>query len=103
MSARRPVQKPVPEPEIEEEDEEIDLEDEDLEEMPDFVEALGAFLATEDGETVATAVVSLKDATERIAASFEKQNVILVKILSALTKTATPAPPAPPSTPDLEA
>lgn len=105
MSARRPVQKPVPEPEPEiDEDEEIDLEDEEMDEMPDFTDALGTFLATEDGETVATALVSLKDASERIATSLEMQNKILVKILSALTKAPAPvAAPARPSTPEAEA
>ena len=52
----------------------------------DPMEALGAFLATEDGETVATALVGLKDATEKISLNLEMQNKILVKILSALGK-----------------
>jgi hypothetical protein len=102
MSARRPVQKPVPEPEIEDEDEEMDFDDEEMEEMPDFADALGAFLATEDGETVATALVSLKDASERIATSLEMQNKILVKILSTLTKAPAAAQTIP-STPEAEA
>ena len=58
-----------PIPEDEEELEEFD--------MPDPMEALSAFLATDDGDTVATSLAS-------IAKSLEKQNVILVKILSAL-------------------
>jgi hypothetical protein len=103
MSARRPVQKPIPEAEIEDEDEEMDFDDEDMEEMPDFADALGAFLATEDGETVATALVSLKDASERIATSLEMQNKILVKILSTLTKTPAAVAQASPSTPEAEA
>ena len=102
MSARRPVQKPIPEPEIEDEDEEIDLdEDEEMDEMPDFMDSLGAFLATEDGETIATALVSLKDASERIAVSLEMQNKILVKILSTLTKAPAAAQVSP--TPEAEA
>ena len=84
-----------PEPDIPE-DEEIDLEDEDDEEMIDPLDALGTFLATDDGETIATALVSLKDATERIASSLEMQNKILVKILSAMNSKACPCAPATP-------
>ena len=58
----------------------------------DPFDALGSFLATEEGETIATALVSLKDATERIATSLELQNKILVKILSAVGKTSCPCP-----------
>lgn len=82
------------EPEIIEEDDEMDLEDED--DMMDPFDALGSFLATEDGETIATALVSLKDSTEKIALSLEMQNKILVKILSAMNKPSTcPCAPAP--------
>ena len=69
----------------------VDIEDEDqfnpedFEEMPDPMEALGAFLATEDGETIATSLAGLKDTAGLIAKHLEKQNVILVKILSALS------------------
>ena len=80
------------------EDEEIDLGDDeemdedDLEdEGMDMFEALGSLLATEEGETIATTLVGLKDATERIAQGMEMQNKILVKILSAL---AAPKPMA---------
>lgn len=85
------------EPEIPE-DEEIDLDDEDEEEMMDPFDALGSLLATEDGETIATALVSLKDATERIATSLEMQNKILVKILSTLSKPAAVCPCTPSKT-----
>ena len=82
------------------EDEEIDLgedeEDEEMDEMMDPFYALGSFLATEEGETIATARVSLKDATERIATSLEMQNKILVKILSAVGKTSCPCAGSPP-------
>lgn len=57
----------------------------DFEEMPDPMEALGAFLATEDGETIATSLASLKDATALIAKHLEKQNLILVKLLTAVS------------------
>jgi hypothetical protein len=85
MSRRaQPPPKPVPD-----EEEEMDLEedDEEMEEYPDMFEALGSLLATDEGDTVATALVSTKDATERIATSLELQNKILVKILSAITKS----------------
>lgn len=87
MSSRRPVAH-VPEPEVpEDEDEEIDLGDEDDDDMDaemDMLDALGSMLTTEEGDTIATALVSLKDATERIADTLEMQNKILVKILSTL-------------------
>lgn len=96
--SRRPQQpppKPVP---VEEEfDEE---EDEEMDEYPDMFDALSSLLATDDGETIATALVSTKDAVERIATSLEMQNKILVKILSAMGKSVCKcAPPAPASTP----
>lgn len=83
---------PPPSPPEEDEDEDLgeDLDEtEEMDEMDfgDPMEALGTFLATEDGETVATALVGLKDATEKIALNLEMQNKILVKILSAMGKT----------------
>jgi hypothetical protein len=80
------------------EDEELDLEEEDeegqdefdMEEGIDLVEALGQMLCTEEGDTVATALVSLKDSAEKIATQLEMQNKILVKIFGAL-KPAAPA------------
>jgi hypothetical protein len=77
---------PPPSPPEEDEEEDLD-ETEEMDEMDfdDPMEALGAFLATEDGETVATALVGLKDATEKISVNLEMQNKILVKILSALS------------------
>ena len=63
---------------------------EEMDEMDfgDPMEALGAFLSTEDGDTVATALVGLKDATDKIALNLEMQNKILVKILSAVSKAS---------------
>ena len=91
---------PPPSPPEEAEEEALD-ETEEMDEMDfgDPMEALGAFLATEDGETVATALVGLKDATEKISLNLEMQNKILVKILSALSakcccKSACPTPEA---------
>ena len=60
--------------------------------MMDPMEALANFLSTEDGETIATSLASLKDATQLIAKHLEKQNLILIKILTALTAKPAPAP-----------
>jgi hypothetical protein len=65
---------------------EIDEDEmDDMDEGMDMFEALGSLLATEDGETIATTLVGLKDATEKIAQCMEMQNKILVKILSAMS------------------
>lgn len=75
-------------PDIPEEEEFDEMDEEEFDEMPDAFEALSSLLATEDGETVATAMVGLKDATEKIALNLEMQNKILVKILSAVSKAS---------------
>jgi len=74
MSQRPP--KPVPEEIEEDEDEELDFGDD---EGLDLLGALESWFTTEEGETVATALVGLKTAVEM-------QNKILVKMLSALGK-----------------
>ena len=90
----RPRQPPPNIVQEEEEPEEFDEEeDEEFEEGMDMFEALGSLLATEDGETIATALVGLKEATEKIALNLEMQNKILVKIAAAMNKMV-PAPPA---------
>jgi hypothetical protein len=82
MSRRtQPPPKPVPE-EIELDDD----DDEEMEEYPDMFEALSSLLATDDGETIATCQLRQAEALEKIAAQFETQNKILVKMLSALSK-----------------
>ena len=96
----RPPPKIVPEEEPEDDEEEMDEDEDgfDMEDGVDIFDALGGLLATEDGETVATILVSLKDATEKIATSFDMQNKILLKILSEMknSKCACPQPaPAP--------
>jgi hypothetical protein len=79
----------------------IDLDGEgedEFDEMMDPMEALGSFLATDDGETIATSLASLKDSTGLIAKHLEKQNLILVKLLSAVTNMKgceCKAPPTP--------
>jgi Cdc6-like AAA superfamily ATPase len=75
------------ESEIEEvpEDEEMDFdEDEEMEEGVDLLDALSQMFTTEDGETVASALVGMKNA-------IEMQNKILIKILSTLSKPAATA------------
>jgi hypothetical protein len=88
---RPPPTKPVADPEPEEDEEMMEDEDEEMEDF-DGVDILSSLLATEEGETVATALVGLKDAAEKIALNLEMQNKILVKIAAALNKAA--APPA---------
>jgi hypothetical protein len=75
------VVEPVQEDIEMDDDEEMDFED-----GPDLIDALGGFLATEDGDTIATTLVSLKDAAEKIASGIEMQNKIMVKILTAMGK-----------------
>jgi hypothetical protein len=72
---------PEEEPDVEmEEDDEFDEEEYEDDGMGfDIAASLEPFLATEDGQTVATALVT-------IAKHFETQNKILVKILSKLSK-----------------
>ena len=80
----------------EEEPEEDEEDDEEMEEFDedgmDMFEALGGLLATEDGETIATALVGLKEATEKIALNMEMQNKVLVKIAAALNKMVPVVP-----------
>jgi len=85
---RAPPPKIVQQPEPEEEDEDEEM---DFEEGVDMFEALGSLLATEEGETIATALVSLKDAAEKIALNLEMHNKLMVKIAAALNKMV-PAP-----------
>ena len=78
--ASRPKQ---PEPEQHEEEDEEDEEDDEFEEYDDDGMDLGAilepFLATEDGQTIATALVS-------ISKHMENQNKILIKMLTQMSK-----------------
>lgn len=95
----RPPRPPPQEDPEDDEPEDDDMDDDDMDEGIDMFEALGSLLATEDGETVATTLVSLKDATEKIAFGVEMQNKILLKILSEMknSKCACPSPPPPPT------
>lgn len=74
MSKREPEVEDIPE------DEEMDFdEDEEMDEGVDLLDALSQMFTTEDGETVASALVGMKNA-------IEMQNKILIKILSTLSK-----------------
>jgi hypothetical protein len=69
------------------EDEELEMDDEE-----DFGEdMLVSLLTTEDGDTIPTILAGLAGSMDAMAKHLEKQNVILVKLLSALTAK----PPAP--------
>jgi len=86
---RPPPPSPPPEDDEEDLDETEEMDEMDEMDFGDPMEALGAFLSTEDGDTVATALVGLKDATEKISLNLEMQNKILVKMLSALMAKST--------------
>jgi hypothetical protein len=86
MAAKREVED-IPE------DEEIAFDEEDEDEMEmddggDLLDALGQMFTTEEGETVASAMVGVKVA-------LEMQNKILIKILSVLSKPSQVGTPAP--------
>ena len=71
-----------------EENPEFDMDaegDDEFDEMMDPMEALANFLATDDGETIATSLAGLKDTAALLAKHMEKQNLILVKMLSAMS------------------
>jgi hypothetical protein len=70
------------------EDEEMNMDEEEM----DFGEdAIVSLLTTDEGETITSVLDKLAGSTEAIAKHLEKQNVILVKILSTLSaKPATP-------------
>jgi hypothetical protein len=76
--SQRPVKKPPPPP-LEEDEEEMELDEDEEFGETDLLDALGSWFTTEDGETVASALVGLRSAVEM-------QNKILIKIVSALGK-----------------
>ena len=89
---RAPPPKIVQQAEPEEDEEEDEDEEMDFEDGVDMFEALGSLLATEEGETIATALVSLKDAAEKIALNLEMHNKLMVKIAAALNKMVPVVP-----------
>jgi len=90
MSQRRslPPKPPAPPPPSEEEEE----DEEEMEEYPDMFEALGSFLATEDGDTIASIQLRQAEAAEKISLQLEMQNKILVKILTELKTSKSVIP-----------
>lgn len=68
-------------PETIPEDEMIEDEEDDGAFAEDM---LLSVLTTEDGETIASVLAKISDSADAIAKQLEKQNVILVKILTAL-------------------
>jgi hypothetical protein len=88
-----PPKTPPPPPIEDEEEDEMDEEfDED---GMDMFEALGGLLATEDGETVATLLASLKDSVDGVARQLEMHNKIMVKILTEMKSSKSPVSSAP--------
>lgn len=77
----------IPEDEELGDDEEMDFEggDED---------ALVTLLTTDEGETITSVLDKLASATEVIAKHLEKQNMILVKMLSVMSAAKAPGPTA---------
>lgn len=67
----------------EENDGDDEAEDFDFEAMD---ETLAAYLTTEDGDNVATALMSISDNMENINKTLEMQNKILVKMYSQLAQ-----------------
>ena len=67
--------------EEDEEDEEGDMNFDELEAMD---ETLASYLTTEDGDNVATALMSVSDNMAAINTTLEMQNKILIKILASL-------------------
>jgi len=78
-------------PDGDDEEEDDDDDDGDEEEDGDFNlemeamdETLAAYLTTEDGDNVATALMSISDNIEKLNATMDVQNKILIKIASQL-------------------
>ena len=75
------------------EDEELEMMDDDEGEFGEDV--LVSLLTTDEGETVASLLSNVAGSMDAIAKHLEKQNVILVKLLTALTaKPPAPVPTA---------
>lgn len=89
MAPKKVVPEPEPEPveEMEFEDEEEDEDYEDEEGM-DVGAMMASMFATEEGDNVCTALVTIGEHMDKMNKLFETQNKILVKLLSHLTKSA---------------
>jgi hypothetical protein len=71
------------------EDEELGDEEMDFEGGDE--DALVTLLTTDEGETITSVLDKLASATEVIAKHLEKQNMILVKMLSVMSAAKAPA------------
>jgi hypothetical protein len=74
------------------EDEELEMDEEDFGE-----DMLASLLTTEDGDTIPTILAGLAGSMDAIAKHLEKQNVILVKMLTVMS-AKPPVPLAPAAT-----
>jgi hypothetical protein len=79
----QPIEEPEEDEDMEGEEEDEFDDDEFDDEGMDLGAILEPFLATEDGQTIATALVS-------IAKHMENQNKILIKMLTQMTRHETP-------------
>jgi hypothetical protein len=91
MKNRPPVKKFAEEEPEEEEPEEMEVdlegEDDEDEEDEDFMDmegVLSSFFTTDDGDNVATALVTIGNNMEGLQKALETQNKILLKILSVM-------------------
>jgi hypothetical protein len=89
--------KTPPPPPVEEDEEDEEMDEEFDEDGMDMFEALGGLLATEDGETIATLLASLKDSVDGVARQLEMHNKIMVKILTEMKAAKTCKCTVPPS------
>lgn len=62
-----------------------EAEDEDYEEM-DMGSMLASFLATDEGDNVCTALVTIGNNLDKMSKLMDTQNKILLKILTSLSK-----------------
>jgi hypothetical protein len=72
------------EPTIPEDEEMMELDEEDMGE-----DVLVSLLTTDEGESITSVLDKIAGSTESVAKALEKQNIILVKILTALTAKAS--------------
>jgi hypothetical protein len=77
---------------VPEDEELLDEEDDGMGDEGFAEDMLLSVLTTEDGETITSVLSKLSDSTDAIAKHLEKQNVILVKILTALSARQAVAP-----------
>lgn len=88
MAPKKVIPEPVPEPEEEMELEEEEDEDyDDDEEGMDVGAMMASMFATEEGDNVCTALVTIGGHMDKMNKLIETQNKILVKLLSYFTKS----------------